>query len=381
MNKSKIRLDVYGLRLSLSLLKNLISFIYFKITGTTYIGKFSALEKFHYKNYEFSLKKNEILIETISCGFCGSDNKILNYDYSFFSSAFLDTKKTNSKFLYLGHEVYGKILDVGKKVKKFKKGDFVTIDSMNRNFDISKNKFGGWSNYFTKFEEQIIKLDKKIDKNKSVFIEPLACCLQPIKNQNFNEKNVLIIGLGTIGIGIAALIKFFYKDKVKIFAISKNQIDLKKVKNKIFNKIVISNDVISASSKLLNKTVNKKLLNRNLSEGFDFVFDCSGSNKVIDNALRIINQNSKLFLMSMNMKKLNFDPTPIWIKDASIVGIHGYDQFFNNKYNSLKYCENILLSKNFNHKSFTTLDFKFYNWKKFIKSRSRDKLKKVINFK
>lgn len=381
MNKSKIRLDVYGIRLNLSLLKNLISFVYFKITGTIYIGKLSALEKFHFKNYEFFLKKNEILIETISCGFCGSDKKILNYDYSFFSSAFLETKKTKSKFLYLGHEVYGKILHVGKNVKKFKKGDFITIDSMNRDYNIDKNKFGGWSNYFTKFEEQIIKLDKKTDKNKSVFIEPLACCLQPVKYENFENKKVLIIGLGTIGIGIAVLINFFYKDKVKIFAISKNRIDLKKVKNKIFKKIIISNNLIIAASNLLGQKVNKKLFNRNLSKGFDFIFDCSGSNKVINNALRIINKNSKLFLMSMNMKKLNFDPTPIWIKDASMVGVHGYDQYFNNKYNSLKYCENILLNKNFDHKSFITLDFKFRNWKNFIKMNSKDKLKKVINFK
>ena len=203
MDKSKIILDVHGIRLNLSILKNLISFFYLKITDSIYTGPFSAVEKFYLKKFEFVLEPNEILIETISCGFCGSDKKILNYDYSFFSSAFLETKKINNKFLYLGHEVYGKVKKIGKNVKKLRNGDFITIDSMNRDFAVGKNKFGGWSNYFTRYEDQIIKLNKKTGENKSIFIEPLACCLQPIKNQNFKNQKVLIIGLGTIGIGIA----------------------------------------------------------------------------------------------------------------------------------------------------------------------------------
>ena len=54
------------------------------------------LKKFEHK---FNLKKNDVLIKTLLCGYCGTDKKIITFDMSVFSSAFLDSPKHKSKMI------------------------------------------------------------------------------------------------------------------------------------------------------------------------------------------------------------------------------------------------------------------------------------------
>ena len=62
--------------------------------------------------------------------------------FSLFSSAFINSQKTKEKHIYLGHEILGKVVSVGKNVKNFKIGNLVTIDSMNRNYNLRKISLG-----------------------------------------------------------------------------------------------------------------------------------------------------------------------------------------------------------------------------------------------
>ena len=48
---------------------------------------------------------------------------------SLFSSAFLDSKNIKKR-IYLGHELVGKVIDVGSNVKKIKKNDKVIMDQL-----------------------------------------------------------------------------------------------------------------------------------------------------------------------------------------------------------------------------------------------------------
>jgi hypothetical protein len=85
--------NILGLKFKLNLINNLISFIYYKITNKIYLGPFSALSTFKINNYQFKIKNDDVVVKTSLCGFCGTDKKILTYDYSLFSSAFLQTNK------------------------------------------------------------------------------------------------------------------------------------------------------------------------------------------------------------------------------------------------------------------------------------------------
>ena len=59
---------------------------------------------------------DQILIEVQSCGICGSDIKILNHGNPRVSPGRI-----------MGHEISGKVIDVGYRLNKFKIGDKVSI--------------------------------------------------------------------------------------------------------------------------------------------------------------------------------------------------------------------------------------------------------------
>ena len=95
-----------------------------------------------------------------------------------------------------------------------------------------------------------------------------------------------------MGMCLASIIRYFYNKKVKIYGISNNYND----KNEnIFNKFVISKDLLQGSSKLINVKINSKIGNRQLADGFDIVYDCSGSKKIFNNLLRVAGKKQKFF--------------------------------------------------------------------------------------
>jgi len=151
---------------------------------------------------------NEIIVELKSCGICGSDiGNIFN----------ISSKPTEK----IGHEISGKVLEIGKNVNLLKTGDRVIV-----NHHCSCNNcyfcMHGNETMCDKFTEEIepcglaqkFVISSWILKNKGVFkipeqvtfkdatlVEPFACCLRAWKKVNVQKNDsVMIFGFGTIGI-------------------------------------------------------------------------------------------------------------------------------------------------------------------------------------
>jgi 2-desacetyl-2-hydroxyethyl bacteriochlorophyllide A dehydrogenase len=371
--------NILGLKFKLNLINNLISFIYYKITNKIYLGPFSALSTFKINNYQFKVKNDDVVVKTSLCGFCGTDKKILTYDYSFFSSAFLQTNKKKDKEIFLGHEVFGKVVDKGSSVKNLRIGDSVILDSMNRDYNISNNIFGGWTNYFLRNEKQLIKIDN-IKPEQAILIEPLACAFEAaIKFKIHRNSKILIIGMGTIGLALNSILKFMYKDKLKIHFFSNSKKDNVKIKKGNIPKVHLSDNIIISTAKLLKTEIVESFGNQITVDGFDYIFDTSGSNNLIHNILRITKKKSKIILMGMNMKKFKFDPTPIWLNELEIVSTHGYNLNFK-KYNLLKHISWLIFKNKIDIDYLNTEKFSFNNYEKFINEKNDMIKKKTVTF-
>ena len=156
-----------------------------------------------------------MLVKTLLCGVCGSDRKIISFDYSVNSTAFPETKRYNQKETFLGHELVGEVYQIGKNVKNLKKGDRVILDSVNRHdHQLNNNIFGGWTNFFVRNENQLFKISKKLKFEQAILLEPLACSLNAVLEANIkkDKKNVLIVGSGIIGLGIYVFLKYFFNN-------------------------------------------------------------------------------------------------------------------------------------------------------------------------
>ena len=161
------------------------------------------------------ISDDEMLIEMINCGLCGSDiTKIFD--------------PGDVKPAVYGHEVAGRVVEAGQEVKKFKKGDIIvaahhipcgechfcrhgnhTMCSMFKSTNIYP---GGFCQYIKlsadHIENTAFKIPEGTDLREALFIEPLACCIRAMDRVQHLEGDVFsVVGAGAIGMLFVRLIK------------------------------------------------------------------------------------------------------------------------------------------------------------------------------
>lgn len=158
---------------------------------------------------------DDALIKTKACGVCGTD-----------------LLKINNKLItaptVLGHELVGTIVDIGKNVAQFQKGDFVVSAhhvpcfdchfcrhenySMCKQFKTTNFVPGGFAECVKLSGEHLrhttFKVPKTMPWQEAIFMEPLACLVRNEERLPLLAGDcVIVIGLGSIGLMAAKLLK------------------------------------------------------------------------------------------------------------------------------------------------------------------------------
>ena len=136
------------------------------------------------------IQDNEILINIKACGICGSDLHM--YKLNLYSPILTRPLKKGG---IPGHEYSGVIVEVGKNIKKFKKGDRVVALSN-----------GGMAEFVPvpiTYGYNVYKLPSSVTYEEAATLEPLANSYHALmKGKPFNGANIVIFGAGAIGLGI-----------------------------------------------------------------------------------------------------------------------------------------------------------------------------------
>ena len=163
------------------------------------------------------IASREILVEMKACGICGTD-----------------IEKMHGKFITppkLGHEVTGKVVEVGGEVEDIQVGDRVFVHhhvpcykchyckhgdyTMCNEFPETNLDPCGFAEYFRVPEANVmrgavLKLPPKMDFDKGTLIEPTACCIRGLNKSRLNVgDDVLVIGAGPIGLTMVNLLKLY----------------------------------------------------------------------------------------------------------------------------------------------------------------------------
>jgi len=206
--------------------------------------------------------------------------------------------------LFLGHEVSGEVTEVGKNVKRFKKGDRVSVLAEQ-----------GFAEYVCVHEEYAVPLSDETPYELGLG-EPLACAMNATKRTNVEiGDTVAIIGLGFMGQLILQGVKL--KGASTIIAIDTREEALDLAKE------LGATTVINAK-----EDVRKKVMEMTNHQGVNVVIEATGTQPALDLATDIVKIRGSLIIYgyhqgpprTTNMQQWNW-------KGLDVVNAHERDPY------------------------------------------------------
>ena len=264
-------------------------------------------------NIKLNNRKGAI-VKVLGCGLCGSD--IVKFKHNIVKDGAV-----------LGHEIVAIIEEINSDTN-FKIGDKIVSShhipcfectyckhgnySMCSHFKETNIIPGGFSEKVYLSEEHLKNVAYKIPANMTdeeiSFYEPLGCCVRAIKRCRLQVgDNILVIGLGSIGLIMSQAIKAM---GYNVFAcdLLEERIYLDKEKGiESFNSL----DLESFDKNIKEKTSNF---------GVDAVFMTSGADKAIDVALKTIKMGGKILVFSSTPNNFGYANNEIYYKELTVMG-------------------------------------------------------------
>jgi len=252
---------------------------------------------------EFSIQRvptpdinpDQIRIQVKYTGICGSDIHAYYGEHPFISCP-----------IVLGHESSGKVIEIGKNVKKFCVGDRVVLRPQivcNKCFLCKNGRYnicehlkvigcqvdGTCAEYFVADEGLFYKLPENISYEVGSLVEPLAVSVHAIYRglENVTGKKILVIGAGAIGNLLAQSALALGAEKVMITDISESKIDIaQKCGLKCF----------------LNKNssdIEESIINYFGPDGMDVIYECSANPKALNQALSFARKGINIVIVGV----------------------------------------------------------------------------------
>lgn len=264
------------------------------------------------------IEEDEVLIEIMCCGVCGSDLAIIK------------GKHPSSPPVILGHELSGKVVEVGKKVSDISAGDHVTIDPIQRcgtcyyckigkkalceNIkSIGVDVNGAYTKYIAVKNNMVYKVPKNLPWELVALAEPLACVLNGFKKLGFITGNsVVIFGAGPIGLLWLLLMKKSLATPTIVVEVkeSREKFAIKMGADYVLNpnKVNLKNEIMSITNGM----------------GAEIVIDAAGTVETITNSLKILSKNGKLLVFASFPEHLSIQlrPFDIWRYEKQIIGTY-----------------------------------------------------------
>lgn len=265
---------------------------------------------------------NEVKIKLSSIGVCGSD-------IHYYSHGKIGTQVVQYPFP-VGHECSGIIEETGKNVSNVKVGDLVVVDPAvhcgycdqclaGRPHTCRNNKFlgcpgqldGCLAEYIVMPDFTCFPVTGKMNAAQAALIEPLSIGVYSVKQAqiNTNAVSVGIFGAGPIGVSI--LFKLLADDIKKITVIEPLDYRLKKAGE--------------IGAKFLINPENENVFERVQKEEellLDVVFEASGEQNAVNNAIKILKPGGKLVLVGIPPEaKYTFDMDLMRRKELTVINV------------------------------------------------------------
>lgn len=257
-----------------------------------------------------------VLVEVLRVGACGTDREINNAEYGVAPEGF--------EFLVLGHENFGRVVEIGENVKELQKGDFV-VATVRRPFGhsiydtIGQQDFttdaeywergisrlhGYMAEFYVENADFLVKIPPKIAEI-AVLLEPLSIIEKGLKQvadiqkrlDIWQPKTAAVLGTGNVGL-------------LTIMALRMRGFEVHGF-GKQARKGYLNADLCEAIGTTYDSTDELSVMNSVEKYGeYDLIFECTGYSPIIFDAMQSLNENGILILASVTGGERKTDAVP-----------------------------------------------------------------------
>ena len=249
-----------------------------------------------------SIGEDQVLVKIKRIGICGSDIHVYHGEHPYTSYPVTQ-----------GHEVSGRIVEVGSHVQTLKAGQRVTIEPQvfcgkcypcrHGKYNLCENlkvmgfqTVGTASEYFAVDASKITPLPESMDYDDGAMIEPLAVTVHAAKRfADIKGAKVTILGAGPIGILLAQSVKACGADKVLITDISDSRLELARQAGADY----VANTRSSDLGEIMTRCFGP--------DKADVIYDCAGNDITINSAIQNARKGSTIILVAVFAKMANAD--------------------------------------------------------------------------
>ena len=257
-----------------------------------------------------------VLVEVLRVGVCGTDREINNAEYG--------TAPAGENFLVLGHENFGRVVEVGENVEDLEKGDFVVAtvrrpcgDSIydvigQQDFTTDEEYWergisrihGYWAEFYVENFEFLIKIPPKIAE-VAVLLEPISIIEKGLKQAEdiqkrldiWQPKTAAVLGTGNVGLlTVMAL-------RLRGFEV--HGFGLQEPEGYLNAELCKDIGATYDSTKQLSVTDSVEKYGE-----YDLIFECTGYSPIVFEAMQTLNENGILILSSVTGGDRKTDGVP-----------------------------------------------------------------------
>ncbi|SNS79197.1 (R,R)-butanediol dehydrogenase / meso-butanediol dehydrogenase / diacetyl reductase/hypothetical protein [Sphingomonas laterariae] len=261
----------------------------------------------------------EVLVAVEACGICGSDLHMYRNNTSRDHLA----RKTPEGYEVPGHEFAGRIAELGEGVTGWAVGERV----------VGVTGFGGgMADYVTVPVNpfQLVRMPDGVSFVEAATTEPMADGLQMVRKAEIRPgENVVVFGVGIIGLGVIQAIRAQAIDAGRIVAIDVQQARLEKALEIGATDVVNARDgdVFAAVAAICGREESY----RGVSANVPVIFDCAGyiahmsGPPPLETALRLVSlTGGRIICFGAFEGPMTIDMMPIIHKEPVIMGSNGY---------------------------------------------------------
>lgn len=300
-----------------------------------------------------------VRVRPLLSGICGSDLSTIKASGSPYFSPLI-----SSPFV-LGHEVVGEVQETGaesggvSKGDRLSRGDRVVIEpglccpvrgiqplcpscregefglcEMVMHGDLSpgiqtgycRDTGGGWSTSLVAHPFQVHRVPDALSDEEAVLIEPFSCCLHAVlKSLPSDDETVLVIGCGAIGLLTIAAIRALGA-RCRILAAARYAHQQTLAAGLGADRVIGRGaDLYETVSEATGAEIHRPEIGRPVFiGGVHRTFDCVGSSRTIDDALRLTGSGGSVTVVGMPGIPSGIDWTAVWYKELKVQGAYAY---------------------------------------------------------